>query len=93
MSENKHLSAAVLTPLAERIAAEKPGFLPGVQQLQASLTADTYARCIEKIHNITKSGNTLMIIADSFMHRSLIEKECIPAIKEAFGVSIVRVTV
>ena len=93
MPENEHLSAAVLTPLEQRIAVEKPDFLDGVKKLKKSMMADTYARCIERIHNITKSGNTLMIVADSFMHRSLIEKECIPAIKEAFAVTNVRVAV
>lgn len=79
------------TPLEERMAVEKPELMEGLIKLRDLLGAEKFRKYISKIHNINKSGNKIMFIADTELHRTHIERECIGAIEEAFEVEYVRV--
>lgn len=89
--QNPHLRVEKRTPLDARIAAERPALSSGLKKLREALGEATYAQYIDSVRNLTKSGRTLLLVADGFRHRSLLEREFIPAIKTAFDVSTVRV--
>ncbi len=42
---------------------------------------------------MTRNAQSLLVVAKSFMQRSLLERDFIPKFKEAFGVANVRVVV
>lgn len=90
---NPHTKMVRLTPIEERIKAERPQLAEGMTRLQNILGEDMYNKRIASLVNITRSGETLMVVAGSFMERSMLERDCIPALKEAFGVTRVRVVV
>ena len=54
-------------------------------------TKDAYAKHIAELPNLTRNAQTLLVVAKSFMQRSLLERDYIPKFKEAFGVANVRV--
>ncbi len=89
--QNPHLSVVEKTPLEARIAAGRPGLSEGLKKLRESMGETTYVKYIDSLRNLTKSNDTLLMVADGFRHRSLLEREFIPQIKAAFGVSSVRV--
>lgn len=89
--QNPHLRMEERTPLDARIAAERPALSSGLKKLREALGEATYTQYIDSVRNLTKSGRTLLLVADGFRHRSLLEREFIPAIKTAFDVSTVRV--
>lgn len=90
---NPHTKMVGLTPIEERIKAERPQLVEGMTRLKNILGEDIYNKRISSLVNITRSGETLMVVAGSFMERSMLERDCIPALKEAFGVTKVRVVV
>jgi hypothetical protein len=79
------------TPLEERMAKEKPELMEGLMKLRELLGVEKFKKHISTIHNINKSGNKIMFIADSEIHRTNLERECISCIEEAFEVEYVRV--
>ena len=79
------------TPLRERLAKDKPQLVPGLDLLQADLGQEKYERLINKIHNINISGERCLIVAESELHRTAIEREALPAIARSFQVSNIRV--
>ena len=89
--QNPHLRVEKKTPLEARIAAERPALSAGLKKLKTALGESKYAKYIDSVRNLTQSGKTLLMVADGFQHRSLLEREFIPAIKAAFEVSTVRV--
>ncbi|MDO4203071.1 MAG: RNA helicase [Selenomonadaceae bacterium] len=90
---NPHTTMVQLTPIEERIRAERPELAEGLTKLREILGEDVYQKRISSLVNITRSGETMMVVTSSFMERSMLERDCIPAFKEAFGVSKVRVVV
>ena len=89
--QNPHLSTTELTPLEARLAAERPALCEGLKKLRGLIGESAYAKHISGLHNLTRGGQTLLMVAGSFMQRSLLEREFIPQIKQAFGVSEVRI--
>ena len=96
-AETKHewgmdntLSAEVMRPLEERIAEEKPALSGCLAKLRELLPKEVFDRSFAKVENLSKSGEALLIVTTA-MHRSFIERDCIGALKEAFGVKYVRV--
>lgn len=80
------------SPLEQRMAKEKPYLMEGLHQLHKDLGEETFKRLISRIHNINVSGERCLIVAESELHRTNIEREAIPAIAKAFKVSNIRVT-
>ncbi len=79
------------SPLEKRMAEEKPYVMEKLQKLKAILGEETFHRLISNVHNINYAGNRIMIVAENELHRTNIERECLPAIAEAFEVTSIRV--
>lgn len=79
------------TPLEERMLVEKPYLMEGLGKLRELLGPEKFKKYISSVHNINKSGKAIMLIANSEIHRTNLERECIGAIMEAFDVDNVRV--
>ena len=79
------------SPLEERMAKEKPYLMPGLKMLHTELGEEAFKRLISHIHNINVSGERCLIVAESELHRTNLEREAIPAIAKCFKVSNIRV--
>lgn len=90
--DNPMLHHEDFTPLTERIAKEKPELMDGLNKLRELMGGENFELLINSLHKLVKRDeNMMMLMAPTLVHRSLIERDCIPMIKEAFGVKIVRV--
>ena len=89
--KNPHVSMEVMTPIEQRIAAERPQLSQGLAKLRELLGEEKFIKYISPLHNITKNKSTLLLVAANVLQRSHIERECIPQIKKAFDVVYVRV--
>lgn len=81
------------SPLELRMSKEKPYLMEGLAKLRKKLGENDFKRLISKVHNINLSGDRIMIVAESELHRTNIERECLPHIAEAFNVKFIRVVV
>ena len=90
---NESLASVPFSPLESRIAKEKPGLVKGLGKLRSLLGEESFRKLISPLHNLTKKETMLLVVAGNFLQKSLLERECIPSIKEAFGVSSVRIVV
>ena len=81
------------SPLELRMSKEKPHLIEGPAILLDKLGEEDFNRHISKLHNINLSGDRIMIVAESELHRTNIERECLPHIAEAFNVKFIRVVV
>lgn len=88
---NSHLSTEQLTPLEDRLAVQRPILCEGLGKLRQLLGANRYEKYIGTLPNLTRNGSMVLIVAHDVMQRSMIERECIPYIKKAFGVTRVQV--
>ena len=88
-----HLSAVEMTPLEARLAAKRPELAEGLEKLRSLIGDDAYAKQIADLPNLTRNARSLLVVAKSFMQRSLLERDYIPKFREAFGVADVRVVV
>ena len=88
-----HLSTVEMTPLEARLAAKSPELTEGLVKLRSLIGEESYAKYIAELPNLTKNAQSLLVVAKSFMQRSLLERDFIPKFKEAFGVANVRVVV
>ncbi len=79
------------SPLEVRMEKEKPYVFERLQKLKAIIGEDTFKRLVSRIHNINYADTRIMIVADSELHRTNIERELLPAIAEAFEVTNIRV--
>lgn len=79
------------SPLEERMQKEKPEVFERLQKLKAIIGEETFKRLVSKLHNINYSDTRIMMVAESELHRTNIEREILPAIAEAFEVTSIRV--
>lgn len=86
-----HLSAQIQAPFETRISMEKPHLSDSLFYLKKELGEASFDKYINPIHNITKSGETLLITTGNEMLRTQIERNCIGTLKKAFAVQRVRV--
>ncbi len=87
---NPMLSVEKLTPLEERLK-DKPEMAAGLKMLKETLGDKKYEKYISTIKNMNKRGEMLLVVADSFFQRSMMERECIPVMKEAFKVNKIQI--
>ena len=90
---NSSLYTTEYKPLAERIAAERPALTEGLDKLRALMGEDKYKTLINPLINLARQDKTMLVIAKNHMQRSLIERDCVPMFKEAFGISNIRIVV
>lgn len=79
------------SPLEERMQKEKPEVFERLQKLKAIIGEETFKRLVSKLHNINYADTHIMMVAESELHRTNIEREILPAIAEAFEVTSIRV--
>lgn len=79
------------SPLEERMQKEKPDVFERLQKLKAIIGEETFKRLVSKLHNINYADTRIMMVAESELHRTNIEREILPAIAEAFEVTSIRV--
>ena len=79
------------SPLEERMQKEKPEVFERLQKLKAIIGDETFKRLVSKLHNINYADTRIMMVAESELHRTNIEREILPAIAEAFEVTSIRV--
>ncbi|WP_294520805.1 hypothetical protein [uncultured Anaerovibrio sp.] len=91
MAGNVHLSSEVAEPFDIRLKKEKPELAAGVDKLKELIPVDTFNRAFSKIQTFNKRGDTLLIVSGGILERSFLERDCIPALKEAFGVTKVQI--
>ena len=81
------------TPLEQRMQKEKPQVYAKLQLLREEIGDDTFKRLVSKIHNINYANGRVLIVAESELHRTNIERELLPTIKKAFEAAFIRVAV
>ncbi len=91
MAGNVHLSSEAAEPFDVRIKKDKPELAPGVDKLLELLPGDIYKRAFKNIQTFNKRGDTLLIVSGGILERTFLERDCIPALKEAFEVAKVQI--
>lgn len=79
------------SPLEERMQKEKPEVFARLQKLKKIIGEEPFKRLVSKVHNINYADTRIMLVAESELHRTNIEREILPAIAEAFEVTSIRV--
>lgn len=88
---NPYLSAVPLNSIEERMK-EKPVIFEALTRLRSLIGDDKYKKHVSTAKNINFNGGTLLILADSFFQRTMLERDCVPHLKEAFGAKRVQIT-
>ena len=88
---NQALHGEKMRPLEERLAAEKPELVEPLRKTRELVGQEVYDRAFKSVENFNRAGDMLLIVVGSPRDRSFIERDCIGALKESFGVTRVRV--
>lgn len=91
LTGNAHLYAEENTDFVERLKVDRPELAAGADKLRDLLPAEVYARAFSRIQTFNKRGDTLLIVSGGILQRSFLERDCIPALKEAFEVKKVQI--
>lgn len=89
--ENGKIKAETFKTLETRFAKEKPEFLGALKKLKALMGPEKFEKRINVLQNINKSGNNLLVVAGNERLRTLLLKEDVKAIMDAFEVDNVRI--
>lgn len=79
------------SPLSVRLASVQPELQSGLATLKEMIGEEEFGKYIETLLGMRRDGEVLRIITDKELHRSLLERNYIPSLKQAFGVSEVRI--
>lgn len=85
------LKVEVFTPLSQRIAQSQYELVAGIEKLRQMMDVADFDRYIESLVALRQKEDSVWLITDREMHRSLLERDFVPHIKRAFSVSHVRV--
>ena len=73
--------AAVVTvpfsPLEKRMQKEKPAVFEKLVELKKLMGEEKFKRLISKIHNINYADTRMLIVAESELHRTNLEREAL----------------
>ena len=86
---NPHLSAEAISPIEERVTNEE--LREGLERLRERLGQEKYDRYIAPLHGIAKNADSMLIRAANMRERTLLERECLSAIRSVFHVRVVRI--
>ena len=89
--ENPKLCSTECIPLDERMAGEKPEIAACLAKLKEKVGAETFAKRFNVLQNINRSGKNLLIVSGSERLRTLLLKDHLKDIMEAFSVDNVRI--
>ncbi len=85
------LDTVPLTPLTERIAENQPNLIPQLENLKLAMEEKTFTRYIEKLASLKLVENTLWLTTLDQMDRSILERNHLYHLKQAFDVKYVRI--
>lgn len=89
--ENPRLSSEAFVPLEERMAGEKPEIAACLAKLKEKVGSETFAKRFNVLQNINRSDKNLLIVTGSERLRTLLLKEHMKDIMDAFSVDNVRI--
>ena len=89
--ENPRLSSTVFIPLEERMAGEKPEIAACLAKLKDKVGSEVFAKRFNVLQNINRSDKNLLIVTGSERLRTLLLKEHLKDIMDAFSVDNVRI--
>jgi len=89
--ENPKLTSEEFVPLEDRMAKEKPEIAACLALLKAKVGGEIFAKRFSTLQNINRSGKNLLIVSGSERLRTLLLKENLKDIMEAFSVDNVRI--
>lgn len=85
------LDTVPLTPLTERIAQHQPKLISKLENLKLLMEEHVFTRYIERLASLKLIGNTLWLTTLSHMDRSILERDHLLQLKQAFDVKSVRI--
>ena len=88
---NPHLTAEAMSPIEERIPVARAEVHEGLSRAKGILGEEGYKKYLAPLQNLAKSGTTLLVTVRTARERTMLVKECLPALKKAFGASVVKV--
>ncbi|MEX5284087.1 RNA helicase [Selenomonas sputigena] len=88
---NPHLTAETMSAIEDRIPEARADVHDGLARAKEILGAEKYGKYLAPLQNLAKSGTTLLITTRTVRERTMLLKECVPVLKEAFGANIVKV--
>lgn len=88
---NVHLKAENTVDFVERIRKDQPELAESVAKLKELLPEDVYKRAFSNIQTFNRRGDTLLIVSGGILQRTFLERDCIPALKEALNVKRVQI--
>ncbi len=87
--------AAVVTvpfsPLEKRMQKEKPAVFEKLVELKEVMGKEKFKRLISKIHNINYADTRMLIVAESELHRTNLEREALKDLAKVFKVDNIRI--
>ncbi|EGO61929.1 hypothetical protein [Acetonema longum] len=91
MPASDSLQVEPFTPLSARVASDQPELVQGLKALQQGLGQEHFDRYIENLVSLQLREGILWMVTRRAMHRSLLERDFLPQIKQAFGVGSIRI--
>jgi hypothetical protein len=80
-----------LTRLTERIAENQPQLISRLEKLKSAMEEKAFNQCIERLASLKLIGNTVWLTTTSQMDRSILERNHLSHLKQAFDVKYVRI--
>ena len=87
------LQTEPFTPLSVRIGLTQPELVQGLVTLKQGIGQERFDQYIESLISLRLREGTLWLVTKRAMHRSLLERDFLPQIKQAFGAGAVRIIV
>ena len=88
---NTSVRTTAFEPLEARIAREKPELLAGLKALKKSVGDEVFAKRFSVQQNVNKSGKKLLIVSGSERLRTMLLRDNMKDIMQAFDVDDVRI--
>jgi len=85
------LELVKFTTLGERTKKDKPELLEGLNKLKDLIEEKDFNKYINRLIDVKKHDDQLLVITGSEMHRSVIMSKYLKLIKECFDVEKIRV--
>ncbi len=79
------------TPMIDRIETEKPELLSGFHNIFKAVEPEIFQNYFNQLVDIKVSDDKMMIITKNLIQKSILERDYIEIIKEAFEVKHVRI--
>jgi len=91
MADNKRICTSKFTPLMERMKKEKPDIADCLAKIREKIGEETFDKRFNVLQNINRAGSRLLIVSGSERLRTLLIRDHLKDITDAFGVDNVRI--